>query len=659
MIVKMKKFSLLTLESVKAGLLLSLQRYQNVHFRDLTKNEAESELSRVPSQSEITFYENELGKISFLIEKLEPIAQKPKGLTALRTPRRQMTFDEFDKAAESFDYVSVYDSVKSKDEQIKNLRTEKNRLKADVDLYRAWQSLDIRTDAANELKYASCLIGTVDSASLPRLSEELSSLSKTCHWEFITSIKEDSAIGLICHKDESAAVSQLLKSFGFAKATIDTNRLPSEAVSEIAARIAEIESEEAAITASLKFHASAYFELVTVKEALKSALERALVCEKLLKTKSVLIVSGWYPAEFENEFISSVENVCQKDYFLESEDESKDSEEVPIKLKNNWVVAAFESVTSMYSMPKYNEIDPTPVFMPFYFIFFGFMVGDMGYGLLMMIATALAIKFLNLPTGTKNFLKFFFVLSFGVILGGAVYGGFFGFTVLKPIPMADGISYKPILDSQLDIVTMIVASIALGAVQIVCGLLVKGYICIKDGRPLDALMDSLTFIVTLLGALGLLVSAAVPMGSVFVQVSKWMMIGGMVAIAATQGRSSNSIGGKIASGLYAVYGLTSYIGDLVSYTRIMALALSGAFIAFSFNLMIDLIPAGPFYIIRILFGSLIFIFGQALNLGLGALGAYVHSCRLQYVEYFGKFYEGGGVPFEPLSYRNDTVDLVK
>jgi V/A-type H+-transporting ATPase subunit I len=321
----------------------------------------------------------------------------------------------------------------------------------------------------------------------------------------------------------------------------------------------------------------------------------------------------------------------------------------------------------MYSLPRYNEYDPTPLMMPFYWLFFGLMVGDIGYGLLLMGGTFAAMKLLDLEDGMKNFMRFFFYLSFAIVGAGFLYGSLFGYTVIKPLPvMVDGVqqidpetgglAFKAILDSQLDIVTMIIGSIALGTFHVLFGVAVKGALNLKHRDVAGAIFDSLLWILAVLSGIGLVLQFMAPgmLPAPLPSVSGWVFAGSLIGLACTQGRSSPSIGGKIGNGLYGVYGITSYVGDLVSYTRIVALALSGAYIAFSFNLMRDILPAG---FARIVFGSLIFVAGQALNLGLSLLSAYVHTCRLQYVEYFGKFYEGGGVPFSPLKIKHDSVHI--
>jgi V/A-type H+-transporting ATPase subunit I len=328
---------------------------------------------------------------------------------------------------------------------------------------------------------------------------------------------------------------------------------------------------------------------------------------------------------------------------------------VPIALKNNRFAQAFEDVTAMFAMPRYNEIDPTPLLAPFYILFFGLMVGDAGYGLVLLIATALLLRFAHLKKSMRRFMQFFFFLRFGVIFAGFLYGSFFGFAldIFKVATAPDGTA-KAILSSDYDILVMLIMSVAIGVVQVFFGFGVKAYMAFRDGKPLDAFLDSILWIITLTCGLGMFSGAAPDMVPAIVfTVCQYGFFGGLILLFLTQGRSSPSIGGKLGNGLMGVYGITGYIGDFISYSRLTAIALSGAYIASSFNMMAGMIPMPG----RILFGTLIFLAGNLLNMGLGFLGAYVHGARLQFVEFFGKFYEGGGVPFKPLAPKNDFIKL--
>ncbi|HSL86541.1 MAG TPA: V-type ATPase 116kDa subunit family protein, partial [Bacteroidales bacterium] len=254
--------------------------------------------------------------------------------------------------------------------------------------------------------------------------------------------------------------------------------------------------------------------------------------------------------------------------------------------------------------------------------------------------TGVALKFFNLDKGTKTFVRFLFYLSFSVIAWGLIYGSFFGDLIAMPSLIAPMEQYTELL----------VVSIIFGGIHLFYALGIKAYLSFRAGKPLDALFDVGFWYMALMGAIGFLLSGFVSLPEAVKPISMWVMIVGMAGIVLTGGRENKSVAGKLAGGFYSLYGISGYIGDFVSYSRLMALGLSGGFIAVAMNMIMNMLfDMGP---IGILPGVIIFIFGQLFNLFLSALSAYVHTSRLTYVEFFGKFYEGGGKAFK--LFRNKT-----
>ena len=317
-------------------------------------------------------------------------------------------------------------------------------------------------------------------------------------------------------------------------------------------------------------------------------------------------------------------------------------EVVPVKLKNGLPSKTFESVTEMYSLPKYNELDPTPLLVPFYLIFFGMMVADVGYGLTMFAVAFCAIKFLKLDKKNQDFARFFLYLSIPTTIIGLIYGSFFG----------DAVKIPGLISPTEDVNTLLVASLVFGVVQIFFGLGIKAYALIKSGKPKDALYDSGSWLITLI-SIGLLAGSMMLGWSPIIKyISIAGMAVGMIIIVLTGGRAEKTKGAQIGQGLYALYGITGYIGDLVSYTRLMALGLAGGCIASALNLLMQSLTG--FWVILI---PVVFILAHVFNLLLSLLGAYVHTARLQYVEYFSKFYEGGGKAFTPFKASEKYMNL--
>ncbi|MCT7693785.1 MAG: V-type ATP synthase subunit I, partial [Lactobacillus iners] len=329
---------------------------------------------------------------------------------------------------------------------------------------------------------------------------------------------------------------------------------------------------------------------------------------------------------------------------LTMEKVAKTSNDAPIKLKNGKFSDAFEGLVKTYSMPSYNEIDPTPLVAPFYWLFFGMMVADFGYGLLVTILSGIVLKTCNLKEAMRKNVKFFFYLGFSIMLWGAIYGSYFSLPLGIP----------GLINPTTDYNTILKLSIVIGLIHVFVGLGAKAYMQIRDGKPLDAFYDVGLWYLTLTTVILLLLGKYMGFNPIAMKVIKYIMILSMIGIILTGGREVKNIGGRIGLGIYSLYGISGYMGDLISYARLMALGLSGGFIALSVNQICAMVGFKP---ATIIFVIIIFVFGQTFNILLSLLGAYVHSARLIYVEFFGKFYEGGGKEFKDFKIDEKYINI--
>ncbi|NLY37655.1 MAG: V-type ATP synthase subunit I, partial [Tissierellia bacterium] len=334
----------------------------------------------------------------------------------------------------------------------------------------------------------------------------------------------------------------------------------------------------------------------------------------------------------------------EQEYYLETQVADPETD-VPVLLENNALADTFSGITSMYAMPRYNEIDPTPLLAPFYWIFFGMMGADVGYGLLLLVLSALVLKFVPLQEGMRKNLKFFFYLSISLVIWGFIYGSFMG----GLIPL------KGLIDTNKDFTTLLILSLIMGMIHLFFGLGIKGYMLIRDKKYMDTVYDVLFWFMAIVGGIVFLLAIALALDPILKTTGKWVMIAGMLGIVAFAGRESESIGGRLGTGLYELYGISSYVGDFVSYSRLMALGLSGGFIALSINIIVNLvIDKGIFGLVA---GVIIFVVFHLFNIFLSMLSAYVHTSRLTYVEFFGKFYEGGGKAFKLFKTQPKYIDI--
>lgn len=320
-------------------------------------------------------------------------------------------------------------------------------------------------------------------------------------------------------------------------------------------------------------------------------------------------MKGYVPTHLIKRFEANVKDSLGDYFYIQIEDADEDDPHVPILLENKVLFKPFESMTEMYALPKYNEIDPTPWFSLFYALFFGMMIGDAGYGLLMCLLTFIILKIINLTDKQRNFIKFFYYLSFSTIIWGAIFGSFFGDLFTLPALIDTGEEYNFLLG----------LSIALGLIHVFFALAIQAYMEIRRGKFLNALFDVGFWYMLLGGGIVYLLALFLQQLAPYSSTALIVLLIGIVGILLTGGRNSKGFSKRIAGGLYSLYGLSSYIGDFVSYSRLMALALASGFIAYAINLMVAMLF--DFGIIGIVFGILVFIVGQSFNIFLSILSS--------------------------------------
>lgn len=650
-IVKMKKFTLLAFESQKQKLLKDLQRLESVQFSEvLIQEELEEYLQKDSAHIEISEIEEDQAKIRFAIDFLSQYEEKKGMIQSLKEGKNTVTYYELEKAVEDLQWKKQYNYLKEKESTINKKKQHISKLSSEIEEIGKWSNLDISMNEVNNFKNCIAYLGVVPKNFIDNLREDISFQYNNCYIEVVNEDNRDSNILIIFHKELQSEIETLLKRYSFSRVNYDYEVPPKEVIRNFKTKIKELKSELENIKKEIEEHVKYINDFKLIYEYNENHLLRLESCNNFLRSKNILTIEGWLPEETIDKFEEAISKSLNSEYYLELEDAK--GEDVPILLKNGAVSEAFEPITEMYSMPRYNEIDPTPLFMPFYFIFFGMMLSDAGYGLVMFIGSLVALKFFNLDEDKRKSIKMFFYLSISTIFWGVMYGSYFG----------DAIKISPIwMKPDSNVILLMIVSVALGLIQIYVGLGIKGYMLVRDGKPLDALLDVGLWYLTLTGGILWLLSASGALSNLsssgnIPTIAKYATFGGMILILLTHGRSEKGIGAKLGAGLYSLYGITGYVGDLVSYTRLAALGLATGFIGSAFNLMIGML-GNP--IAKILAGSLIFVVGHLFNLFINALGAYVHTCRLQYLEYFNKFYEGGGKTFRPLKFSSKYVKVVK
>lgn len=648
-IVKMKGLRLLAMRSDREALLELLQGMGCVEidepdqdpqtWQGLLSQLGNQTLSRPDGQA-LSQAREDLQAAQRALAVLKRHGDKGRGLLAPR-PRltRQQLFDGEEQGK------PAVQQVLEADRQLAALEAQHSKLLTQRAALAPWLELNIPLDTASTremvVQFGTVTAG-VELEQVQRAVEGASELAQ------LTQASVDRDVRyclLVCHTSAQEEVLQALRDFGWSRMNLSGwTGTAKENDQRIARELEQNEQESAQAEQQLS-------QLTSLAEPIRQAADRASVRinreegrSRLLDTEKTFLLEGWVPAEKWPELESQLKNYpCAWELRDPTEEEYP---KVPVKLKNNWFTRPLSMVTEMYSLPAYNGLDPNPLMAPFFILFYGIMMADMGYGLLMMIASVVVLKKSRPRAGMHNFFALLGLCGVSTFIMGAVTGGFFGDFIpqlLKLInPESTFVWFWPTLFTPLeDTMMILVGAMALGFVQILVGMAISFVKKLRRGQVMDAIWEEVTWWVVFAGlALAIL------------GVTNLVIILGGVMVVAGPILTEKGFG-KITGIFGSLYNhVTGYFGDILSYSRLMALMLAGSVIAQVFNTL-GAIPGNVVIFI------IISMLGNALNFALNLLGCYVHDLRLQCLEYFNKFYEDGGKPFRPMKLDTNYYDVVK
>ena len=631
-IVKMKKFKLFALEKDRKSLLKELQKFSYVHFVK-TKEDDES-LKEIELNQDMTIIREKSQKVKWMLNYFSKLFPKETKKEIDESSIKETLFVLVEQQASKYDFSNDYENLAnisgemdSNKEEIANLETYRKELSK-------WLNIKESLGNLKAFNTAKFFLGTVAKKNFEPLKDKLRNFEHT----YIEEISDESSqinIMLLTSNTEEKELKNELKTYSFTETNFDFDTSFNEEYEKIKNREEELKKANEKLKEKVEKLLKLIPKLLIQKEYLDNALMRETVVSNFKATDTVNVIEGYIPLDMEEEFKKIVNKNSNKSNYLEITEVDKDDEEVPILLKNSGITGLFASITQMYALPRYNEIDPTAILSIFYWIFFGMMVADFAYGLILFILSGLALMIGKFDENKRKFLKFFFALSFSTMIWGLLYGSAFGDLIKLP---------TQVLDSSKDFMSIFILSIIFGAIHLVIALGIKAYILIKNGHFMDVIYDVFLWYLTLTSLIILLLAGRFGLSEFTKNIFIACAVIGMLGIVVFGARDAKTLVGRIGGGLYSLYGITSYIGDFVSYLRLMALGLAGGFIASAINIIVKMLVSKG--ILGIILGVVVFTLGQSFNIFLSFLSSYVHTSRLTYVEFFSKFYEGGGKAFK-------------
>lgn len=643
-IAKMSKVYLLAHQDDKEKILDVLQQSGVLEISDFSATaQADAdwilELDNDQEQEALQSLEKSMAKVRFNLDFLNRHHPVKKGiLDDLLAEKKAITLTELQSSVPDWAELSdsVYSTLRNVDEEMLALRNEKTRLQNLQQQLLPWRNLTLPIEEIKDTKATRMELGAIPAAQFDDCRAELLAQNQGFCLEGINNVRGEIFALLIYHGDDAETVQKVLKQFNFNKHVLPAlTGTVSENLTQLERELAKVEQAQQQALATIGQQVQHRETLQYYHDYLSVQHDKAQMVERLVRTESTFLLEGWVrtaDAAKLKKRISALSETIE----LVVRDPQK-GENFPVVLENKPFFAPFEFVTRLYGTPSPYGTDPTASFTLFFIIFFGFCLTDAGYGLVLMGLAALGLLKLK-GENMRKLMKILFWGGLSTIVIGHLVGGWFGYQILGA-PLAFDALQNPLL--------LLIYALGLGVVHIFVGMGVKFVNLAREGKYFDALADVGLWYVLLIG-LGLL---ALPSTA---EIGQYMAMGGAIGLVLTQGRHQPTLIKKLLSGLVSLYDVTGYFSDILSYSRLLALGLATGVVGLAINTMAGLLNGHPIGWVAMVI--LLFI-GHTFNLVINGLGSFIHSSRLQYIEFYNRFYEGGGRAFMPFRFNTHHLEI--
>ena len=662
--VPMKRIFICGMQEDRKAILDLLQRKGVVEISENTEEDEDCELKTADTMADRIESDRRASVGERALEILDAVAPDTDGgLFKSFEGASGIDIKEYESRAENADkYYETAQKLIEIDKKIAETKADIPKCETKIETLKPWLGFDLPLDYEGTKETAAFIGSVPDKRELAEIYEGITSaLDENIGVDVSVITKSDdmTCIFVVCLKKDKEQVEEALKNISFSKAQL-SKTVPAAEVRELENRIAEDNKFIEACTEDIKALATERDNLKFLEDYYRARSDKFEALGKVKQTKRTFFLEGYIPARFGSKLTELLEK--RFDAVVKLEDPAKD-EDVPVELQNGLLSDPMETVVESYSLPGSGEIDPSKITAVFYYIFFGLMLADVGYGLLMVAGTGIVLmKCKNIKPGMKKMMKLFLYCGIATIFWGAMFGSFFGDAVTviattffnRPDIKFPVLWFEPVNEPMKELVF----AFALGIVHIFTGLTIKLYQCIKDGAYKDAIYDvvfwymfvggGIVYLLTMPMITGML-GLSFNLGPTVATVSGALAVAGCIGVVLTGGRESKNWFKRILKGAYSAYGVSSYLSDVLSYSRLLALGLASGVISTVFNKMGSMM--GATWYGALLFIA-VFLVGHAMNLAINVLGSYVHTNRLQFVEFYGKFYDGGGRKFTP--FRENT-----
>ena len=569
-------------------------------------------------------------RLSCLREALEAIRPYDESKQSFLTPKPPMTREQLENLPERFaEADELIGKIQRFSADMSAFKAQRQRLRNRIALLEPYAHFDAPLESVGPSRYTQSLLGVIPAEGVTAYSEIREKYADSAYFEELgASGKTQSIFVVMMHSVCEQLVGEL-KSVGMTEAYIkELTGTPKDIIADAQKEIERLDAQEKELTDAAKELVAQKSLLLALEDYLLNEIAREKCFERLSETQSAFVMEGWVVAEDREKVKAAVLETAPEAYITFRE--PLDDESPPTAVKNPRLVEPFEAVTNMYSYPQYNSFDPNPVMAVFYFIIFGIMMGDAAYGAILSIGAYIVLR-LKKPTGMfRQVTTIIMYCGISTVLWGLFFGSIFSI---------DGV--PAVINPIKEPMKLLLVCLGVGFTHIITGLIVGAYVNIKRGKLLNALFDQVPWIMVLVGAVLL------ALGGTAGAVGTYLALAGLVVVFLTNGRDRKGIFRKFIGGFSGVYGATGYLSDILSYCRLFGMGLATGVIGMVFNTI-----GGLFFgsVVGYILGAVVLVIGHVFNIAINALGCFVHTARLQFIEFYSRFYEGGGHIFSPLIY---------
>ena len=660
-IARMTKISIALHSSHKEELLKHLQDESALHITKIEEESAKNDYETSDGER-IRQLESQLSHLDDTIKFVQNFIKQGGFLSGLIPQKVPVLKEKFKDTVKNFDFEKITERIKTVNVQLSKLRSEKDHLTSKKEIIEPWLNLSTPVELLKNTATSSVLAGTVNKRyykdEMLKKAEEVG-----IEIEKIDESKNEFYLIVVFHKSNEEEAKDFLDEINFSLEDFrGFEGKPSDILKRIQIRIHLIEEESENLIEQGKEFVGFHQELLIIYEHTLDEITRLHAVQDAARTKTTYIIQGWVETK-RKESLKKLVNSYEAAMMLDIEPEK--GENPPVKLVNRNIFKPFEIVTNLYGTPSYKELDPSPLLAVFFAVFFGICITDAGYGIILAILALLLMR--KMPAG-KKFLWLIFIGAIFTIIEGALLGGWFG-DLFKGTYLDRILKSIMIFDPMKSYFVFYRLALVFGAIQIYWGLIIKLYGEIKNKNYADALIEAVVWLVVLTSGLIMLfasdfciqlnLSSKRLLPGILVKHSFAVFVFCALIVVIFGARKEKNPVFRLFLGVLRftiLGGIFSYLGDFLSYIRLMALGLVTAGIAGAINDIARMTLGIP--IVGIVIFIIILVCGHLFNLGINTLGGFVHTLRLQYVEFFQKFFTGGGKTFNPLR-RNEKYIILK